>query len=249
MKENPEVSVIMTTYNGRRTLGKAILSILRQTMRNFELIAVDRGSSDDSLGVCEAYARLDARVRVLRSGRSDAGSARNAGLDAARGRYVVFAGDSDIAGKTMLAFLVNLAGKTRADIAFCGAGREADGVHAPDVVFKKPRVFTPLEAAAELLEGRPLDEALPAKLWRRNLFQDIRFPEGDKGGLTTVYKLFAKARVIAGQGVPLYCFTRPEAGRSSAQADGRVLTRDELEEYRGARGAREYVLAGGTSET
>lgn len=85
------VSVIMPVYNAEAWLRRAIDSVLAQSHGELELIAVDDGSSDSSPGMLDAYAAIDARVRVLRQPcNSGVAAARNAGIAAARGRYISF---------------------------------------------------------------------------------------------------------------------------------------------------------------
>lgn len=89
-----EFSVIVPVYKVEIYIGRCIESILRQTFSDFELILVDDGSPDNSGVICDEYAKKDSRIRVIHKPNGGVSSARNAGLDAACGRYVVFA-DSD----------------------------------------------------------------------------------------------------------------------------------------------------------
>ncbi|WP_458071086.1 glycosyltransferase family 2 protein [Rhodanobacter sp. BL-MT-08] len=85
------VSVIMPVYDAARWLHKGVDSVLQQTHRQLELIAVDDGSQDESLTILNAYARADPRVRVLRQPtNSGVAAARNAGIAAAQGDYIAF---------------------------------------------------------------------------------------------------------------------------------------------------------------
>lgn len=95
MKEgSPAVSVILPVYNTEKYLPRCLDSLLGQTFSDFEILAVDNGSTDGSAAILHKYAQKDSRVRVLSSRPGDVGAARNAGLKAARGRYVMFC-DSD----------------------------------------------------------------------------------------------------------------------------------------------------------
>ena len=88
------ISVIVPVYNVKPFLEKCFDSIVRQNYRNLEIILVDDGSTDGSGDLCEELARLDSRVRVIHKKNGGLGSARNAGMDAAKGEILSFV-DSD----------------------------------------------------------------------------------------------------------------------------------------------------------
>ena len=89
-----KVSVIVPIFNMQALLATCLDSILNQTFRDFELILVDDGSTDQSPAICCHYRDADARIRVISKENGGLSSARNAGLDAASGKYIYFA-DSD----------------------------------------------------------------------------------------------------------------------------------------------------------
>jgi glycosyltransferase involved in cell wall biosynthesis len=91
---DPRTSVIIPSYNYARYLRQAIESVLTQTDPDLELLIVDDGSSDGSPAIAESYA--DPRLRVIRREHRGLGATRNAGLEAARGRYVAFLDADDV---------------------------------------------------------------------------------------------------------------------------------------------------------
>ena len=88
------VSIIVPVYNTEKFLHRCIDSILAQTYTDFELLLIDDGSKDSSGTICDEYAAQDARVRVFHKENGGVSSARNLGLDNARGEWVTFV-DSD----------------------------------------------------------------------------------------------------------------------------------------------------------
>ena len=88
------ISVIVPVYNSEQTLHRCIDSILGQTYRNFELLLINDGSKDCSGEICDEYARKDNRVKVFHKENGGVSSARNVGLDNARGEWITFV-DSD----------------------------------------------------------------------------------------------------------------------------------------------------------
>lgn len=94
----PLISVIMAAYNARRFLDEAVESIRRQTLTDWELIAIDDCSSDGTFARLQEWSRKDARIRVLQtSENSGVGGARDIGLAAARGTYVAIMDSDDVA--------------------------------------------------------------------------------------------------------------------------------------------------------
>lgn len=91
---SPEISVIVPVYNTEKYLRRCVDSILAQTYTDFELLLIDDGSTDGSPAICDEYAALDPRVRVFHKPNGGVSSARNLGLDHARGQWITFV-DSD----------------------------------------------------------------------------------------------------------------------------------------------------------
>ena len=115
----PAVSVVMPIYKVERYLGLCVEAILAQTLREIEVILVDDGSPDGCPALCDAYAARDSRVRVIHQENQGAGAARNAGLCAAQGRYVIFLDSDDVYHPQMLERMVARAEKYRADVVIC----------------------------------------------------------------------------------------------------------------------------------
>ena len=101
-KCHPLVSVVMPVHNGERFLPAAVESVLRQSMVDFELVCVEDGSTDASSLILEDFAARDRRVRVLHTGGRGCSVARNAGMDAAIGKYVAFIDQDDLYHPQML---------------------------------------------------------------------------------------------------------------------------------------------------
>lgn len=88
------ISVIVPIYKVEKYLSKCIDTIRRQTYDNLEIILVDDGSPDSCGEICEEYAKKDERIRVIHKENGGLSDARNAGMEAARGNYIMFI-DSD----------------------------------------------------------------------------------------------------------------------------------------------------------
>ena len=227
-----KISVIMLTYNREAFIERAIKSILCQTMTDFEYIIIDNGSTDKSGDIAEEYARSDSRIRVEHILKSNIGTGRNTGLDIATGEYVAFIDDDDIAEPDMLEFLYNLAMEYDADISLCGSNKEVEGTVYENCVFDERMCMTPEDAVITLLKRKKYNAAMPSKLFRRNLFRDIRFKtDGKYDDIGVVYKFFAEANRVAAHGIPKYCFFRHSGNNSAFTTNDYLLTPEQLDEY------------------
>ena len=118
--EQALVSVILPVYNKIKYLPTTLPSLLSQTYRDFELIAVDDGSTDGSGDFLDRLAKTDSRVKVIRQPNAGVSAARNAALDRASGDYVVFADADDTVCPDWLEVLTKEAETSGADIVVSG---------------------------------------------------------------------------------------------------------------------------------
>ena len=128
------ISVIVPVYNSRDTLARCVKSLQAQTLADLEIILVDDGSSDGSGMLCNGFSREDARIRVIHKANGGVSSARNAGIEAAKGRYLMFMDSDDYAEPEMAEAMLSGIGED--DIAICGFHHHYQGrdvVRIPDV--------------------------------------------------------------------------------------------------------------------
>lgn len=117
---SPQVSVIMPVYNSQDYVEEAIRSLLDQDFDSFEVIAVDDGSTDDSGAICDRIAADDSRLRVIHKANGGLCAARNTGMDDARGEYLMFCDNDDVAHPGFIADNYRLAEKHDADVVRFG---------------------------------------------------------------------------------------------------------------------------------
>lgn len=110
------VSVIVPVHNVAAYLDAALASIAEQTHREIEVILVDDGSVDGSETICDAWATRDDRFRVLHRPGEGASAARNAGIDASTGEFVMFADSDDVVAPRLVERMVQLADRYGADV-------------------------------------------------------------------------------------------------------------------------------------
>lgn len=210
----PVLSIILPVYNAEKTIRKTVESVLAQSVRDFELIAIDDGSKDQSGQICDEYAARDRRVRVIHQPNAGVSAARNAGIAASGGAYLGFVDADDWIAPDMFERLLRKADDTGADVVMCDAetvypdGRtEEDTITQlpSDSVLQKPD-FTP----SLLLE-------MAGSVWRciysRRIYggretdpMGLRFPLGVKFSEDRIFNLYAfgKADRIAYVKKPYY---------------------------------------------
>lgn len=125
--EKLKVSVIIPVYNVEKYLRECVDSVINQTYKNLEIILVDDGSPDNCGKICDEYAEIDSRVKVIHKQNGGASSARNSGIEIASGEYIGFVDGDDVIESDMYEFLLNLLVDCGADIARCGMARESNG--------------------------------------------------------------------------------------------------------------------------
>ena len=115
----PKVSVIIPVYNVEQYLRECLNSVIKQTLKEIEIICVDDGSTDNSLSILKEYAEKDHRITIITQKNLHAGVARNAGLAVAKGEYVSFLDSDDFFELNMLEEMYKKATKYKSDITIC----------------------------------------------------------------------------------------------------------------------------------
>ena len=117
---NSKVSIIVPVFNSAKWLNKCIDSIIEQTYNNIEIILIDDGSTDNSSEICDEYAEMDSRIRVIHKKNEGVSIARNTGIDASTGEYIKFVDSDDWIEKDCCETLVNIIEKENVDLVICG---------------------------------------------------------------------------------------------------------------------------------
>jgi glycosyltransferase involved in cell wall biosynthesis len=110
------ISVIVPVYKVENYLPKCVDSIISQTYKDFEIILVDDGSPDNCPSICDDYARRDTRVKVIHKQNGGLSDARNAGIRAAKGDYIVFLDSDDWIEEDSLKGIADIAGQKNPDV-------------------------------------------------------------------------------------------------------------------------------------
>ena len=116
----PTISVVVPVYKVEPYLDRCVESILAQTVTDLEIILVDDGSPDSCPAMCDAWAAREPRIRVIHKPNGGLSSARNAGVDAARGAYIGFVDSDDYILPDMYRRLLAAIREHDAELAICG---------------------------------------------------------------------------------------------------------------------------------
>ena len=181
------VSVIVPVYQVEAYLPKCLDSILAQTFSDFELILLNDGTRDGCPAIMQRYAERDSRVRQIHKENGGLSSARNAGLDVAKGEYIAFIDSDEYVEKTLLADTVALADQARAElVVFNYAHVDARGEQGPFLRFDDETIDLDALGLDEyfwryLMPYRHGHEAW-CKLWRRDVIEahGLRFEPNDE---------------------------------------------------------------------
>ncbi|MBN1777829.1 MAG: glycosyltransferase [Clostridiales bacterium] len=171
-----KISVILPVFNAEKWLRRCLESILAQTHRELEIIAVDDGSSDQSLNILGEYAQKDSRIIVIKTAHEGVSAARNAALDIACGDYIGFADGDDVLSDTIFETLLEDITKAAADISICGFWFcYTDGTKRASSNLEEPCILTGDTALEWTLRGDHFAGHLWNKLFRASLFENERF--------------------------------------------------------------------------
>ena len=127
MNKAPLVSVVIPVYNAKHYLAECLDSLLGQTLRETEIIAVDDGSTDESPAILENFAARDPRLKVIRQANAGVSAARNRGMAEARGKYLTFVDADDRLDLQALGYLCFEAERLQTDILLFNYAAVRDG--------------------------------------------------------------------------------------------------------------------------
>ncbi len=135
------ISVIIPVYKAEQYLARCLDSVIAQSYQNIEIILVDDGSPDNSGKICDDYKNNDSRITVLHKQNGGAASARNAGLDKAKGKYVTFVDSDDVLPKESIELLYSAIIKHKCGYVAGICGFEVDDAVKNKITAEKVIVF------------------------------------------------------------------------------------------------------------
>ena len=169
------ISIIVPVYDVEPYIHQCIDSIINQTYKDLEILLIDDGSPDNCGAICDEYAKQDSRIRVFHTENKGLSAARNLGLKEAKGEYIGFVDSDDWIEPDMYEVLLRELEENEANVCICGHYAEyADKISA---LHPSKAVYTTEEAFRALLEWK-YKSSVWNKLYQRECFRNITFPEG-----------------------------------------------------------------------
>lgn len=194
-KKNELISVIVPVYNVENFLDKCVKSIINQSYKNLQIILVDDGSTDKSGEICDKYSSKDNRITVIHKKNGGLSDARNKGIEVAIGEYISFVDSDDWIEQDLYETCMKHIGNCDI-VCFSMQLDYSNGVHK---VKKIPRkiILDNDQGIRYLNSYKNIDVSACNKLFRRKLFDNIRFPYKKLcEDCYIMYKLFLKAKNI-----------------------------------------------------
>lgn len=226
MENGVLLSVIVPVYRVEEYLPRCVDSILAQTVSDLELILVDDGSPDRCGAICDEYAARDPRVRVIHKENGGLSSARNAGIDIARGQWLGFVDSDDWIKPDCYEKLLDCARRRKVKLVCAGRWdvSEGTGETKPGLCPEKEETISGTEMARRIFTWEHLDSAAWDKLYRAELFDDIRYPLGKVSeDVPVTYRLALKAGEAALCPERVYCYYHRQGSITYSKASEKTF--------------------------
>ncbi|MCR5670962.1 MAG: glycosyltransferase, partial [Butyrivibrio sp.] len=222
-----KISVVMPVYNVEKYLERCIDSVTGQSYKNLEIIVVDDGSTDGSGELCDRLAVDDDRIKVIHQRNMGLSGARNTGLDVMSGDYVFFCDSDDVIAPETLEKLIFMIKRDRADVTACGFSHVYDeyfetGQGEKTFTSDKPGRWNGHDSVSEMMRNNSICTVACNKLFKRELFDDIRFPLGVLNeDEATIYKVLYKASIVSFTPKLFYKYYQRSTGIMHGGVEGR----------------------------
>lgn len=193
-----KVSVIIPVYNVERFLVQCLDSAFGQTYKNIEIILVDDGSTDESGKICDAYCEGKSNFKIIHKLNGGLSDARNCGIDNSTGDYLFFLDSDDLIEKDTIKVLMEMCEREKADIGILDYNIFFDRIPGRENENTINYIKMDSKEAIELmLKPGNYDHCACAKLYRRELWNDVKFPKGMLyEDLCINYDIFHSAKII-----------------------------------------------------
>ena len=196
------VTILIPIYNVEHYLDRCIASAVQQSYDKLEIILVDDGSTDRSARICNDWAQRDSRIRVIHQHNSGVSAARNAGLQAASGEWIIQLDSDDYIAPYAVEHMMRAAEETRADMVICDFEKGSeDTFQFEKTDNSKIQISDAVTAISRIYNGGhdALRFAVPwCKMSKKLLYEGICYPDGKIfEDIFTTHKLLYRCKRIA----------------------------------------------------
>lgn len=223
------ISIIIPIYNLEIYLENCIDSIIKQTYKNLEIILVDDCSTDGSINICRTYEKRDKRVKVIKKMRNEgAGMARNAGIDIAQGQYIMFVDGDDFIAYDCVEEIYAILIESQGDIAMCLGKPVYDFERIASMEAEKLTNYecmSSVQALENICYQRKITPGPWGKIFKSELFKNLRFPDTGYEDLAIMYRLIDKARLIVFSPVEKYYYLQRKNNTTLGKFNKKKLDR------------------------
>ena len=175
LKNRPLVSIIIPAYNVGRYIENCILSIIRQSYGNIEILVVNDGSSDETPNIIDKWATMEERIIPIHQQNAGVSDARNTGIEVSKGEYLIFVDGDDYVAPDCVEYLLWLVEKTDAELCLSLNFFTKEGER--QVRHENVEILTPVDATALLLSPRIIVGSVN-KIYKKRVLLDnnLKFP-------------------------------------------------------------------------
>jgi len=232
---NDLISVVIPVYRVEKYLERCVESVINQTYANLEIILIDDGSPDNSGNICDEYAKIDKRIKVIHKKNGGLSDARNVGIENSKGKYITFIDSDDWIPLNSIGVLYDALKDNKADIS-SGKIKEvySEKNTSEDYSTIITKKYNTEDALQQLMYLHGFSNSASGKLYKKELFNTIRYPIGKHyEDLGTTYKIFAASKkIIFVNSMVYYYFQNSQSimhkKYSSKRLEGIKFANDEL---------------------
>lgn len=203
--EKELITIIIPVYNVEKYIHKCIDSVINQTYKNLEIILVDDGSPDNCGKICDEYAKVDKRIKVIHQKNGGLSDARNSGIDIAKGEFISFVDSDDYINEDCIEILYKAIIENDADMSIGAHTVKYSTGKNINKATGEITTLSPEKVLERMLYDDGIDLSAWAKLYKIDLFKEIRYPKGRLfEDAATTYKLIDKSKKISIISISIY---------------------------------------------
>lgn len=193
----PKISIIVPVYNMEKYLRQCVDSILAQTFKDWELLLIDDGSKDSSAAICDEYAAVDSRIRVIHKENGGLADTRNMGIEMATAPLIGFIDSDDWVDPDMYETLYKTMVDNDADISMCGHYYTYTNREKPSCSGGEVKVYDGRDALMMIIDDRRIKSFLVDKLYKREVIRELLPKSFFYEDYATLFKWFVGVSKVA----------------------------------------------------